>query len=212
MGNVNMEAYQVHYKGNESVADHLRHLDLDVEKAAVLPDLPTTEGKTVLTAVTDDQGDTELTYETPEVEQADIAPVFSEEGTYSAGELVYKDGQLYKFDSDHAAGAWDSSEVSLTTVAAEFNQLKNTLGSLTITNWIEAQSAISVPANDYANLTLEYTPPTGYQIIAVVAVSTGNVDISIEKFDGAEKTMRVHNHTSNARDAVAGFKFLLMKV
>lgn len=59
----------------------------------------------------------------------EVAPEFNATTAYSAGELVYKDGQLYKFDSDHAAGAWDSSEVSPTTVAAEFNQLKNTLTS-----------------------------------------------------------------------------------
>lgn len=130
MGNVNMEAYQIHYRGDESVADHLRKIDLDVEKAAALPDLPTAEGKKVLTAITDDQGDTELTYETPEVEPADIAPAFSEETAYSEGDLVYYEGNLYKFTEDHAAGAWDPSEVTPTSAAAEFNELKNTLNDV----------------------------------------------------------------------------------
>ena len=130
MGNVNMEAYQVHYRGDESVADHLHAIDNDIEKAAVLPDLPTAEGKTVLTAVTDGQGDTELTYETPEVESEDIAPEFSEDAAYSEGDLVYYEGILYKFSADHAAGTWDPSEVTQTTVAAEFNELKNTLTSV----------------------------------------------------------------------------------
>ena len=131
MGNVNMEAYQVHYRGDESVADHLHAIDNDIEKAAVLPDLPTAEGKTVLTAVTDGQGDTELTYETPEVESEDIAPEFSEDEAYSEGDLVYYEGILYKFSADHAAGTWDPSEVTQTTVAAEFNELKNTLTNVT---------------------------------------------------------------------------------
>ena len=152
MGNVNMEAYQVHYKGDVSVADHLRQLDLDVEKAAVLPDLPTTEGKTVLTAITDDQGDTELTYETPEVESEDIAPAFSEETAYSEGDLVYYDGILYKFAADHTAGSWDPSEVTLTTVSAEFNELKNTRTS------VEAM-AEAFRAPDYA-LSVTVTPNT----------------------------------------------------
>lgn len=95
-----------------------------------LPAMPTEEGKRVLTATTDDQGGTDLTYETPEVEGADIAPTFSESEAYSAGDLVYHDGTLYKFDSDHAAGAWDSSEVSTTTVDAELSELKNTLSSI----------------------------------------------------------------------------------
>ena len=59
-----------------------------------------------------------------------IAPEFDNTVAYSAGNLVYHDGTLYKFDSDHAAGAWDASEVSPTTVAAEFNQLKSGLTSL----------------------------------------------------------------------------------
>lgn len=63
----------------------------------------------------------------------EVAPEFNNTTAYSTGELVYKDGQLYKFDSDHAAGAWDASEVSPTTVAAEFNQLKNTLKQETVT-------------------------------------------------------------------------------
>lgn len=141
MGNVNMESYQIHDKEHGTVAEHLRALDLEVGKAAALPDLPTTEGKTVLTATTDDQGETELTYETPEVESEDIAPTFSEDATYSAGTLVYYDGSLYKFTEDHTAGEWDPSEVTPTSAAAEFieanaaiDELKNTLtDSVTVT-------------------------------------------------------------------------------
>ena len=59
-----------------------------------------------------------------------VAPEFNNTVAYSAGDLVYHDGTLYKFDSDHAAGAWDASEVSPTTVAAEFNQLKSGLNDL----------------------------------------------------------------------------------
>lgn len=92
-----------------------------------LPAMPTDEGKTVLTANTDNQGNTELMYETPEVEGGDIAPVFDDTTAYSDGDLVYYDGVLYKFDADHAAGAWDPTEVTQTSVSAEFNALKNTL-------------------------------------------------------------------------------------
>ena len=141
MGNVNMEAYQVHYSGDKSVADKLKELDAIAQQIEDLPTftsddrvfleavpaMPAAEGKTVLTAITDDQGETELTYETPEVESEDIAPEFSEEVAYGEGDLVYYEGILYKFTADHAAGAWDPSEVTQTTVAAEFNALKNTL-------------------------------------------------------------------------------------
>ena len=144
MGNVNMEAYQVHYSGDKSVADKLKELDAIAQQIEDLPTftsddrvfleavpaMPAAEGKTVLTAITDDQGETELTYETPEVESEDIAPEFSEEVAYGEGDLVYYEGILYKFTADHAAGAWDPSEVTQTTVAAEFNALKNALTNI----------------------------------------------------------------------------------
>ena len=163
MGNVNMEAYQVHYSGDKSVADKLKELDAIAQQIEDLPTftsddrvfleavpaMPAAEGKTVLTAITDDQGETELTYETPEVESEDIAPEFSEEVAYGEGDLVYYEGILYKFTADHAAGAWDPSEVTQTTVAAEFNALKNTLTNV--------EDAV---AGDIITV----TPVTGYKI------------------------------------------------
>lgn len=68
-----------------------------------------------------------------------VAPEFDNTVAYNAGNLVYHDGTLYKFDSDHAAGAWDASEVSPTTVAAEFNQLKNTLSIHMVSGTTPAQ-------------------------------------------------------------------------
>lgn len=140
MGNVNMEAYQVHFEG-KTVAEKLKELNLVAQQVADLPTftsddrifleavpaMPTEEGKTVLTATTDDHGNTDLTYETPDVEGDDIAPLFDDTAAYSEGDLVYYEGVLYKFDADHAAGAWDPTEATQTSVAAEFNQLKNTL-------------------------------------------------------------------------------------
>ena len=141
MGNVNMEAYQIHCGGDKSLAEKLTELDAIAQQIGDLPTFtsddrafleavpafPAAEGKTVLTATTDDQGETELTYETPEVEQEDIAPAFSEDDAYSAGALVYYEGNLYKFTADHTAGAWDPSEVTTTSAAEEFNELKNTI-------------------------------------------------------------------------------------
>lgn len=143
-----------------------------------LPAMPTEEGKRVLTAITDDQGDTELTYEISEVEGADIAPTFSESVTYSAGTLVYYDGSLYKFTEDHAAGPWDAAEVTPTSTAAEFieanaaiDELKNTLSAHTVSGTTSAQlatafnkltasqqitSKISVHATDGSGCVLPY--------------------------------------------------------
>lgn len=154
MGNVNMEAYQVHFEG-KSVAEKLKELDAIAQQIEDLPtftsndrvfleavpEMPTEEGKTVLTATTDGQGNTELTYETPDVEGSDIAPVFDDTAAYSEGDLVYYDGALYKFDADHAAGTWDPTEATQTSVAAEFNKLKNTLSIHTVSGTTPAQLA-----------------------------------------------------------------------
>ena len=45
-----------------------------------------------------------------------IAAEFDATAAYTAGDLVVYEGALYKFTSDHAAGAWSSSDVAATTV------------------------------------------------------------------------------------------------
>lgn len=46
-----------------------------------------------------------------------IAPEFSVEAQYMTGDLVFYEGQLYRFEEDHDPGAWDSTEVMATTIA-----------------------------------------------------------------------------------------------
>ena len=47
-----------------------------------------------------------------------IAGTFDSTQPYTAGDVVIYEGALYKFNTDHAAGAWDSTEVDSTTVTA----------------------------------------------------------------------------------------------
>lgn len=53
----------------------------------------------------------------PLARRTDIAPDFSTEEDYAEDDVVYYNGILYKFTTDHTAGAWDSSEVEETTIA-----------------------------------------------------------------------------------------------
>ena len=46
-----------------------------------------------------------------------IAPEFSTTAQYLEGDLVFKDGSLYRFEVDHDPGAWNSAEVMETTIA-----------------------------------------------------------------------------------------------
>ena len=54
---------------------------------------------------------------------ADIAPDFSTESAYSAGDYVYHNGTLYVFTADHAAGAWSTSDTQAVTVGGEISTL-----------------------------------------------------------------------------------------
>lgn len=45
-----------------------------------------------------------------------IAGEFDDATNYTTGQVVVYEGGLYKFDTDHTAGAWDISEVTQTTV------------------------------------------------------------------------------------------------
>ena len=45
-----------------------------------------------------------------------IAGEFSDSKTYAIGNVVVYEGSLYRFDSAHAAGAWDSTETTKTTI------------------------------------------------------------------------------------------------
>lgn len=47
----------------------------------------------------------------------DVAYQFSTTTSYLAGSFVYKDNQLYRFDVDHAAGAWNSEEVTAVRIS-----------------------------------------------------------------------------------------------
>ena len=51
-----------------------------------------------------------------------IAPAFSTETAYTAGEYVTYDGKLYKFTNDHAAGAWSTSDVTEITVSDDLEK------------------------------------------------------------------------------------------
>ena len=47
----------------------------------------------------------------------DVAYQFSTTTSYLAGSFVYKDNQLYRFDVDHAAGDWNSEEVTAVRIS-----------------------------------------------------------------------------------------------
>lgn len=61
--------------------------------------------------------------------QITIAPFFSEETAYTAGDLVYYNGLSYRCTNDHE-GAWDADDFAATTISNELDSLKSGLNDL----------------------------------------------------------------------------------
>lgn len=59
-----------------------------------------------------------------------LAVPFSNLTAYSAGNYVMKDGNLYCFTTDHAAGDWNSSQVRSAKLADDVHDLKSTLDNV----------------------------------------------------------------------------------
>lgn len=62
-----------------------------------------------------------------------IAGEFDATESYAAGDVVVYDGDLYKFDSTHAAGAWTGSDATETTVEALIAAVVSNIASISAT-------------------------------------------------------------------------------
>ena len=129
MGNVNMEAKDVHYRGGNkpmSVEEAIKAAGTEItpEEKTWIDSIP------VLT--TSNAGKTD---------QDVIAPEFdAEAGVYAVGDKVMYEGKLYEFTSAHETpGDWDSTEVSETTVADDLNSLESGLSNYEIQNGINLE-------------------------------------------------------------------------
>lgn len=60
------------------------------------------------------------------------APEFDIATSYSAGDVVVKDGALYKFTADHAAGAWSTSDTTSITVISYVDAVEAALNTLVL--------------------------------------------------------------------------------
>ncbi len=91
----------------------------------------------------------------------DVAEQFSTSETYKAGDIVMHNDLLYKFKTDHSAGAWNSAEVDATNIASELSENQNVLTAgdhITIDDGEIAVNRYAIPAGDivYKVLTGDY--------------------------------------------------------
>lgn len=138
MGNVNMEASQINYRGGEK--------KMSVEEA-----LKNTSGEAA--AIAQLQTDV-LNLNSNKANQITIAPFFSAEASYDPGDLVYYNGLSYRCVNAHE-GEWDADDFAATTIANELDALKsglidfgNKFATVTGTtpDTVDAFASISMPA------------------------------------------------------------------
>lgn len=83
--------------------------------------------------------------------KADIATEFSDLTNYSAGDLVYYDGALYEFQTDHTAGVWDTSEVIQKDISDVVSTLNGNLSSIRKFGWFDVTVPSGVTSYNYGS-------------------------------------------------------------
>lgn len=151
MGNVNMEASQINYRGGE-------------KKMSVEDALKSTSGEAA--AIAQLQTDV-LNLNSNKANQITIAPFFSAEASYDPGDLVYYNGLTYRCVNAHE-GDWDADDFAATTISNELDTLKSGLTNVihrknlpiqTATIGGDFENVISISDlenNGYLNIALSY--------------------------------------------------------
>ena len=171
MGNVNMEARQVHYRGGDK--------PMSVEDA-----LKSTAGEAA--AIAQLQTDV-VNLSGAKANQITIAPFFSAEASYSVGDLVYYNGLSYRCTTDHS-GEWNAEHFTVTTIALE---LANSGGGVvdystteqeTGVKWIDGKVIYkktvdcgALPNSTSKLVSTGVTAETVIKLEAVAQASTGGV-------------------------------------
>lgn len=117
-----------------------------------------------------------------------IAPIFNTSSTYSIGDLVIYEDNLYRFVSAKPAGDWSPSPVVLTSVEAELDRLWGAVtggihyrgktvtkiydGSTTNPVYDGTGHAITAEAGDMVLLELAYTNTSEYETGIALAQNT----------------------------------------
>ena len=104
-----------------------------------------------------------------------IAPTFSSSASYSAGQIVWYDGVLYRFTASHS-GTWSSADATAVTICGDIVSLKNTVDGIEDDIDIMPTAAES----DAKNVDFDIADPLGN---VLVRFAGGNV--KTKNFDSA---------------------------
>lgn len=150
MGNVNMEASQINYRGGQK--------KMSVEEA-----LKNTSGEAA--AIAQLQTDV-LNLNSNKANQITIAPFFSAEASYDPGDLVYYNGLSYRCVNAHE-GEWDADDFAATTIAGELDSLKSGLANKIVYETISVEFTGTVVQGTMLSTTISNTGKNGYRIISI---------------------------------------------
>lgn len=128
-----------------------------------------------------------LTDEELEAVKAAIAPTFNTTTAYAIGAYVWRNDNLYRFDSTHYAGAWDASQVTQVTntnelrfaiqsIAPRFNQEAENLPGTYV---FYSNALFRLDSGHAANQTWANTPKTYVQISTELeALTAADADLA----------------------------------
>ena len=105
---------------------------------------------------------------------ASLAPIFSTATTYASGARVVKDGVLYEFTANHAAGAWTGSDAKTVQVGPELsdlnNQIKYQLNTANAFNLLDCSKL-----NNRTHRTVTFTWNADHTNVTVNGTASGGV-------------------------------------
>ena len=130
------------------------------------------------------------------------ADEFNTAKAYSAGNYCIYNNILYKFTSDKAAGAWDSSKVTSTTVASEISSLNDNFAN--VKKDLNFIRNVDFGASDRATTTYTFPGNGGWLLISSHPYGGRGLYIASIYQDASTITTVVND--SNLKITIDGYK------
>lgn len=194
MGNVNMEADQIHVRDNNhkswrTLADALKALEASGEGVA--------------------EDITELyTRDASRASKDDIAGEFSAETLYHTGDYAYYEGTLFKFTANHS-GEWDQADV----VAAQLGPAIATAGAVDYSTTEQPTGQKWIDGKDIYFKTIEFDTtfqlnPTSWTTITSGSTMDTLLSVMTVGGEGTVSDGRIRWHLSNGDVQAAAIELL----
>ena len=128
-----------------------------------------------------------------------VAPEFSDQSTYTAGQMVLKNGILYRFTAYHT-GAWRGTDAEVVTVGGEVEESKSVVRNYEkyILENEELLSSASWVENYYISATGVFTPSNAAHYTELIPVEN-KVYLLVYVSNGVNNNTRIHGYDENGQ-------------